>query len=193
MRAILLFLGGVLVFVTPSSAADRNGEFFTRGLGVESCESYLADKAGNTGRYLFFRSWVNGYLSAYNQMAPQTYDVAPNATVDGLANALQEICQANPKEQFWTAVFALTKTLEPQRLTARPELVTATAGDRSITIDRPAMRRIQQALTELGYEVGLVDGLYGGNTRKALEAYQRDQQLAVTGLPDGPTRAKLLR
>jgi peptidoglycan hydrolase-like protein with peptidoglycan-binding domain len=50
-------------------------------------------------------------------------------------------------------------------------------------------REVRQAR---GYTVGVVDGLYGQNTRRALESFQGDQQLTVTGLPDPETRAKLL-
>jgi membrane-bound lytic murein transglycosylase B len=44
-------------------------------------------------------------------------------------------------------------------------------------------KNVQAALKGLGYEVGKVDGRYGRQTRKALEAYQRDQGLSVDGLP----------
>ncbi|HIP79426.1 MAG TPA: peptidoglycan-binding protein, partial [Kiloniellaceae bacterium] len=39
----------------------------------------------------------------------------------------------------------------------------------------------------------VVDGLYGGNTRRALEAFQQSEALPVTGLPDAATVAKLLQ
>jgi TPR repeat protein len=44
------------------------------------------------------------------------------------------------------------------------------------------VREIQQILTELGYAPGPVDGLFGGKTRSAIEAFQRKQGLAADGL-----------
>lgn len=43
---------------------------------------------------------------------------------------------------------------------------------------------IQQALQEMGYDPGPVDGAMGGNTRHALEAFQREFGLAVDGRVD---------
>ena len=40
---------------------------------------------------------------------------------------------------------------------------------------------VQNALTQLNYAPGSVDGVYGGKTRRAIEEFQRDQGLPVTG------------
>ena len=40
---------------------------------------------------------------------------------------------------------------------------------------------VQNALTQLNYSPGSVDGVYGGRTRRAIEAFQRDKGLSVTG------------
>jgi peptidoglycan hydrolase-like protein with peptidoglycan-binding domain len=43
------------------------------------------------------------------------------------------------------------------------------------------VREIQQLLTDLGYEPGPVDGLFGGKTRAAIQTFQREKGLE----PDG--------
>jgi len=40
---------------------------------------------------------------------------------------------------------------------------------------------VQQLLTDLGYQPGSVDGLLGGQTGAAIEAFQRDRGMTVTG------------
>ena len=40
---------------------------------------------------------------------------------------------------------------------------------------------VQNALTQLNYTPGSVDGVYGGRTRRAIEEFQRDKGLPVTG------------
>ncbi len=40
---------------------------------------------------------------------------------------------------------------------------------------------VQQLLAALGYEPGIVDGLFGARTRSAIEAFQSENGLAVTG------------
>ncbi len=191
MRALAILTTAFLLWSVPGFAADRNGAFFSRGLGVATCQNYLDDKTGNTERYLYYRSWLNGYLTAYNQLTAETYDIAPDITIDQLAEGMAQICAANRDRPFWAAAIALTRGLQPQRQLVKPELQTVSAGGRSMTIARELLRRVQGALKQRGYGVGVVDGLYGSNTRQALEAFQRDQNLPVTGLPDQDTMARL--
>ncbi|MEM7566507.1 MAG: peptidoglycan-binding domain-containing protein, partial [Pseudomonadota bacterium] len=51
--------------------------------------------------------------------------------------------------------------------------------------DRMAIRRIQTALSEAGFDVGPIDGLMGPRTRTAIKRYQRENAFAVTGVADG--------
>ena len=46
---------------------------------------------------------------------------------------------------------------------------------------------VQQALAELGYYTGPIDGIIGRGSRSALRAYQADYGLPVTGRIDRPT------
>jgi len=43
------------------------------------------------------------------------------------------------------------------------------------------VREIQQILTDLGYEPGPIDGLYGSKTRAAIQAFQRENDLEPKG------------
>lgn len=45
----------------------------------------------------------------------------------------------------------------------------------------PLVAQIQQGLMDLGYDLTVVDGLMGPNTRGAIEAFQQDQGMTVTG------------
>jgi hypothetical protein len=175
-----------------AAAADRNGEFYARGVGARTCQQFLDDATRQAEVFPFYRSWLNGFLSAHNALTADTYDIAPNATVEGLAETMARICQENPNRPFWAAAVALTRALQPGRTVVRPQTVAMTSGGQSLSLDRETLRQVQAALKARGYTVGVVDGLYGQNTRKALEAFQGDQKLAVTGLPDPETRAKLL-
>ncbi len=56
---------------------------------------------------------------------------------------------------------------------------------------RSRTRFIQVRLTQLGYPVGAPDGLWGAKSRSALQAFQRDQELAVSGRVDRATLDRL--
>lgn len=51
----------------------------------------------------------------------------------------------------------------------------------SRTAGRQLVREIQQRLTDLGYAPGPIDGLFGGKTKSAIQAFQRAQGLQADG------------
>jgi peptidoglycan hydrolase-like protein with peptidoglycan-binding domain len=53
------------------------------------------------------------------------------------------------------------------------------------------VHRAQVLLASLGYDPGVVDGLQGGATTTAVQAFQRDEGYAVTGVVDGSLLAQL--
>ncbi|MEE3098620.1 MAG: peptidoglycan-binding domain-containing protein, partial [Pseudomonadota bacterium] len=53
------------------------------------------------------------------------------------------------------------------------------------------VKALQSRLIEVGYDVGAVDGVYGDGTRTAVEWFQYDNDLEVTGAVDQATADKL--
>ena len=53
------------------------------------------------------------------------------------------------------------------------------------------VKKTQQILTDLGYQPGLADGLFGSKTRQALMQYQEDNSLPKTGQIDKATAKAL--
>lgn len=62
-------------------------------------------------------------------------------------------------------------------LIERPEVPRQVVGD-------PTVKEVQETLRELNFYGGEVDGLFGPNTRDAIEAYQAKMGMAVTGAVD---------
>lgn len=69
-------------------------------------------------------------------------------------------------------------------------MATPTSGSR-VGLDRDQVRSVQQNLADRGYDPGRVDGYWGARTQGALRNFQRDQNLAANGRPDGQTLAAL--
>lgn len=57
----------------------------------------------------------------------------------------------------------------------------------------PVLQLAQERLAKLGYQLGLPDGIYGPQTRQAIEAFQRAEKLPVTGNLDVATLEALER
>ena len=53
------------------------------------------------------------------------------------------------------------------------------------------VRRLQQALTQLGYYSGTVDGSFGSGTKAAVSAFQQANSLTVDGIAGSATIALL--
>ena len=56
---------------------------------------------------------------------------------------------------------------------------------------RAVVAEVQLALSQLGYDAGVVDGLYGPITTQAVRAFQEDSGLENTGLVDSATAAMM--
>ena len=61
----------------------------------------------------------------------------------------------------------------------------------SLVLSSAKVRALQAKLNERGFNVGLVDGRMGDATRAAIRAFQRSQDLPVTGRADSRTLAAL--
>jgi|GEM_PF-2187670 len=71
------------------------------------------------------------------------------------------------------------KAAETSQVDQQPASSSKTAA----AYDPTLVKQIQQGLNRLGFNTGTPDGIYGPGTRKAIEAFQKDQQLAVDGQP----------
>jgi peptidoglycan hydrolase-like protein with peptidoglycan-binding domain len=72
------------------------------------------------------------------------------------------------------------------RLTAINESGKSDSGAITITVEdlpRDEIAEIQELLVTLGFDAGTADGLPGPRTRTAIEAFQKESGLPVTGLP----------
>ncbi len=91
------------------------------------------------------------------------------------ADAYERYLRENPRGQFTemarNRIVALTDTPE-----ARAE-----RAEQSLDLSRDARRDIQRNLTLLEFNTRGIDGIFGRGTRAAVEAWQRDQRMEVTG------------
>jgi hypothetical protein len=180
------------LFAAPALAADEEGRFAMRGVGIVSCGQYLELIEDQPDQLPRFFGWLNGYLSAANQYEEDTYNLVPWQETRLLAAALARYCQQFPDRRFGRAVIQMAEQLRARRLETSSELLTIPReGGESLRIYRAALERVEAALNDAGYDAGPPDGEYDVATEEALTAYQQDRGLPVTGLPDQQTLGQL--
>ncbi len=179
--AVALILFGSTL---PALAADSQGRFAVRNAGMMSCADFVKEKVPQTPKLGQYLGWLDGYLSAVNQYTPQTYDVIPWGNTLFLATLLESYCKKHPEERFYLAVNKLAASMLPQRLSEASELIAAENKGKKTFIYQATLARVQAHLQDKGYYKGKPDGQWGDKTRQALETYQKEHKLTVTGLPD---------
>ena len=181
-----LLLAGLLA-TTAAEAAGPKGTFAIKGAGTSRCENYLAQLEGKTPEFYAFAGWIEGYLTAINGYQKDTFDIAPWQDTKLLALLLANHCRKHPNQTFFQAVRAMAQALYPQRLQAPSETVVARNGNRAIRAYRSVVERLQRKLKERGLYKGAPNGSYDKATRDAVLAFQKEEKLRTTGLPDAAT------
>ncbi len=142
--------------------------------------------------YAFKRIWEGGHGTASQHYAGVSFDVGQNTTS---ANRRQ-IWNAASNTGAWGYVEPLSMTpswVHFDRRYFRPACAGTTSG-------YPTLRRgavstyvlvLQDALNALGYSTYTLDGKFGGNTERAVRAFQSNVSLAVDGIVGCNTWKKL--
>lgn len=86
----------LVVGAPPTMAADAQSTYKLRGLGALSCARYLEDRRGDPKGSEAYAHWFTGYLTAYNYLQAQTFDIAPSHDAQALLTYLDLYCAENP-------------------------------------------------------------------------------------------------
>ena len=97
-------------------AADDQGLYQT--LHFISCEAYVKDRKEpvNTGMNAVDTIYVSGWLSGYNYLTPNTYDIIPNHNINMVMSWLDNFCKNNPQKNIEAGLLNLTDDLYPNRM-----------------------------------------------------------------------------
>lgn len=174
-------------------AADEEGRYRPKGFGLASCEQFVGLVEEQSTSLRQFVGWVEGYMTAYNQMAEDTFDVAAWEKPNILARYLYNYCRQNPSGYLGQGMNAVIEVLKPGRISAREQLVEAQSGDQSVWLYPSVLNRVQEALKAEGMYDGEIDGTFNEDLQFALAEFQQAQGMSVSGLPDQNTLHFLLR
>lgn len=193
MTFLRFVLCGLLYYAAVASAADDAGKFAMKGAGFLPCKIYVDEREKRSNVYYLIGGWVEGFLSAHNKYADDTYDVTSFESLELLLSVIQNHCESNPDDRLYLVISSIIAKLNADRLRKESAKVEIKDGERKAVLYRETIRRIQARLTGLGLYKGDVNGLYTDATRSALIAFQSDIDFKTTGFPDQATLWRLLR
>lgn len=187
-------LGGFLLAVCVVSeawAVDSKGDFAVEGGGGRSCETFTQVAKKRNTDYFLFAGWVEGYVTANNQYAKDTYDYTPWQTTEFLLAALKQYCEKSPKEPFIVAVNGMIGALKQNRLQAKSEVVMVQTDKGGVALYKATIEAIQQKLADEKLYSGARDGVFSPALKDAIRSFQVKVSLPASGLPDQLTLNKL--
>ena len=126
---------------------------------------------------MLYGGYIGGYVTAFNQLRSDTFDVLAWQTVDTLTRMLASFCEKRPGSRFAAVLAHLAELLEPERITRKSPGVGAGAPGPKVTpkviMYVEALRRLQVKLAQLGLYHGQPHGSFDSGTRESLERFQR--------------------
>ena len=187
MRRVL-FLGAALLLsaATVAEAADSKERFQPYGLGRLTCKRFIeACDAKKDECQVVAPTWFEGYLTGFNALYPDTYDILPWQPPGLLAEFTLNVCRQNPEVLvLQVANDLIRQILIPDRIKAAAERQRIGEGNAAVALFRDTVRQMQQRLVDAGFLKGGVDGSFGPGTKSGVEAFQKANGLEATGIPD---------
>ena len=98
-----------------AGSADAKKKFLVRGLGAITCSKYLEERNLDAKKSEQYADWFTGFLTAYNWLQPDTYDISHSHNAHGLLVYLDLYCGRNPKNQIINAATAFVAAVYEKR------------------------------------------------------------------------------
>ena len=176
-----------------AGAADGKGLFSIRGAGLLKCEAFVRERATGSPAYQMMGGWLDGYVTALNELSPQTYDSLPHVSTELLTVLLARHCNTHLDDRLFAVTRALLAGLREDRLRESSAVIDVRVGMRQTRLYVATVARVQKALTARGLTTGDKPGHWTSLTTKAMAGYQSSVGLTPTGFPDQATLWRLLR
>lgn len=174
---------GLYLGTVTAQAADASGNFAVRGLGSQTCATYVAAVA-KPEEFARYGNWLLGYATAQNRTTPDAYDVIPTEPGTDFPNVVAVVCRTNLQMPLENAAASAISVMKPLRQTAASPLVQVSTDGKTVAVRQDSLKRLQTALIAKQMFKGTANGASSAAFTDALKAFQRKEGIPVTGLPD---------
>ncbi len=112
--AAFAFAAGAVAmsYALPAAAVDDDGKFLIKGVGTQPCGDYLKFNAADK---LVVETWWAGYLTAYNRLTDDTYNVLKGVAPEQANTWIADYCRDNKDKLIALAVHEMLEYYFPRR------------------------------------------------------------------------------
>lgn len=193
-RLKAVVVAATLALPQPIHAADEDGGFVVRGMGVVSCGDLVdALRVPEPDMVrIRFVAWLSGYITHASRVHPTQHDVLPFADVESFATIVARICDANRDARVEAATHRVLELLAPLNADEAETAELAEHNGVRFWIRPSVLEAVQHDLIARGLLAdGQADGVFGPATAAAIASFQQGIGLEQTGLPDAWTLFQL--
>ncbi len=176
-----------------ASAADQNGLFAIRGAGLLTCHTFVQEREAASDAYVMIGGWLDGYVTAINELSLETFDVVPYVSTELLTVLINRHCKDNATDIVFAVTNNLLAKLFDERLKSSSAYVDVRVGLYQMRLYTDTIERIQTSLAGKGLLDIEATGQWNLATQNALAKYQESVGMNGTGFPDQATLWSLLR
>ncbi|MCW8936036.1 MAG: hypothetical protein OQK98_15080 [Gammaproteobacteria bacterium] len=115
MKRLIIGCFILIMFNQQVFARDFEGGYAVYGAGADSCKAYLDSMKAGGRQQDYFIDWTIGYLTAFNVIMPNTYNILGESEFAETQGWLQRHCNRYPKQLYINALIKLTEVLYPLR------------------------------------------------------------------------------
>jgi hypothetical protein len=99
----------LVIAAMPAWSADKDGSYLYSG---PTCGQFVAAEGVNKFHWGW---WMNGYLTAYNALTPDTVSILGSSDLQSAQLWMEKWCRANPLRTATEGMLELTTELYPRR------------------------------------------------------------------------------
>ncbi len=184
-----LFVVFILSFGSSSVAKDVDGSFAIKGVGALSCNDFIKAASEDAPILQQYAGYLSGYMSAYNELEKNTFDLLPWQQLDTVMLLMLQGCRQTPDSTVAGAVSRIAQYFSANAVSKNTKKVEIKGKGPSVYFYPAVIEQIKNALIEQGYDTkNLWDAMYQFQQDRKLTGRHPFEQIILMKLLYGKSK-----
>jgi hypothetical protein len=145
---IILLLG----VICNADAKDLKGSFAIKGVGTLTCQMFLDAAASDAVILQQYAGYVTGYVSAFNELSNETFDLLPWQQLDTYMLLLLQQCKEKPQVTVGSAVSQIARYFKAKKIKVAAQTIEIKGAGIKLHFYPEVVRQIKTELKRKGYD-----------------------------------------